>query len=817
MQKATGSMMLQMAIDNIMINVVKDNDTSSNNLLDPALPSDGWSTRWCEDKYPYVDDESKSVRVNGTTGANGGSNQDASYPFWTGNYNKWMFANDVELHGTESSYASENTVYDSGDSVLDLVYEGNNLVTSTMTVTGGYGDTEEVPYEYYQYLSLENIRMDTDNSADILATVNAGNMELGGQTYSAKRVNPGTDDSSFGVSASSDSGDNQSGDTDVEWLHSPTDYTDTSLRNSNFVISEDIETVDNDYWDDYLLASYSDFNHELIMRNPLTNLNNNQKMWEKGLVDPIDIDWGNWTPATRYDGQASHSYSFYSPIITYDNYDYENYAKDIFDTADTDHDGHIYWNVDNQGIENFSGDYIIDGYSKSTSFANGCKPQYGFGGEPIEWLSSSADDYVVLKHDNTDDVAIDIIRLTPAYNARVDANNDQTNADDAFAYVPSVKKIKIALLEDWSDTKSIIDMWMVDVQQWCVTDIVLQVNPTLDADGAQIMGDGSGILFQVLEVWNEDYAAKTGNANTYGNIDVCFGGIAEVYLYGKDASSGYQELTTKLANKTLLEESYRLEDPKLQDTIDGGAYWVDEETENSAYRRSMSQGMYEISQEVNINNESIGSMRYSCGQVTPIRMSSTDFSSKFIAEYNAEFEQITELNNQIQLWSVIRIALQLICTALIAAASALTSPAGGVGGVFLATLAFGLGIFTAVQIATMVISTFNPEMADYLSRIVFDTIDMFIGTIISNVCQIMDKALNTDFFMKIGQPLLYGTYMFFSDPGGTIARGLVYCGATVFSDMNPNEMVFIISDGFERNLMSSTAFNMFDYNDPPDN
>ena len=96
----------------------------------------------------------------------------------------------------------------------------------------------------------------------------------------------------------------------------------------------------------------------------------------------------------------------------------------------------------------------------------------------------------------------------------------------------------------------------------------------------------------------------------------------------------------------------------------------------------------------------------------------------------------------------------------------------------------------------------------------FDTVDIVVGTIINSICQFSDDNFNTTFGKDIG-PLLYVTYMCWSDPGGTIARAVEAVGATL-TGMDYSDVELVITDDFERTLLTGTAFNMWDYYDPPE-
>ncbi|MHA2245288.1 MAG: LamG-like jellyroll fold domain-containing protein [Candidatus Hodarchaeales archaeon] len=825
---AVGTMMLSIALDNVTINALTDNQTNAyNNILAPDMENNN-----ANDKYPYTqgspgDDDLMALRNNGMKGPTGNQNSYGSYPIWTGDYNKWAFENDVS-----STVYTEETTFDAGDSINQLVYEGSHLMTTIALETGDYQGEVINPYQHTQYLSVENLRYDGSNSVNLYTGVSASTTGGNSNTYATKLDIDDNEIVNVGVRWESTEEKTHKGqnepsggyDDTYEWdIYPQLGFGDE--KSPAVSLSRSLEQFSG--WgspDKDIIEIEDDSQREIILRSPLVNLYNNQKFYEHGLsvaqAGETIVPRGG-TGTSNYG--ATMAWSPYSPLILFDKYDIsDDTAQEAFNITSGDEE--IYWQPAFRNRTTFE----VDGINDGIAYASGGGQTKDCGGDgAVQWLSSGPDDIVALEHDDSsyDKVTVDLIRITPALNCYWNVPQDiydDPPSDHIYAKIPSIKKIRVRLIEDYEGTEeTVVRSWDLELQKWQTTDVVLQVNPSLTEEDAVILDDGSAIVFQILEVWNEDYRDIEGDqeVNIETITDNAFGGIAEVYLYGNTYTTGnYNDIGTTIEQFTLPEDAIRYNDAETEWAYDGGTYFLDEGG-NDVQRRSMNGGTYQVTISAGQNDEDIGGLRFNADQGIIFRTTSIDIDHVMIGEWQKEMaQQENEFWVSLVTNVLATIALSVIAVALMASIKGL--PFGlAVAARTITTVGAIISGLITLQNVLYIFGAY--EAAAFVSSILVIR-DVIIGGLIHGVAELLDfqacvvgtilsgSQYETHWYRETLQPLAYGIYMVTLDLRGTSARLVQKQSLKAFTGVTEDEIEMIMFYNFERKLMAGEAFNFCD-------
>jgi len=833
-----GSMMVSIALDNVLTNALRDNKTSSTNLLNPEF-SDGQPL----DKYPYVSSTRLAIRNNDTSGVDY-DGQDgvepeerySNYPIYTGNYLKYCFANGLAINNG-SVYPTISGQYSENRSITELVYEDNNLMTTIALETGKYyGETLD-PHKYPQYLTLENIShngRDTMTDGSEMVTLVAG---IQTQRWNQESTMYGSDieiDGNSKVSFGAQYGGTHKGNnynTIREWEIYPKEPQDT-LKSPAVYLSE---YTDSSYipWNN-LVEHNNLMRRELIVRHPIVNNYNNQMAYELHLSDAFKDN--DITFRGRYNNKnygASMPWSYASAMIIKDEYNNGD-AISTFDSithiaAGMPTSTELSWKNTNEYY--FSPDKLIDGVNMHI---------YGGGGnnnsgEAYQWLSPGPDHKIILENDSGTDYSVDIIRIAPSLNCRLDIPTAE-GTKNVFLKVAQPKRVKVELLSDPDDESSIIKFYIIDMQRWQTTDSVIVVNPDRSEENALYP---KAIAIQILDVWDRDYTGyQYHGSGAYLMEDTTYdawnnyGGIAEVYLYGKpkDGSGNYQTISSEIEVFTTPEEAIRFNDQENNLFIDGGTYWTEPGEENEGFNRSMSVGSYNVFISASRNDKVVTSARYSATYNTVIQGVSTDFTAEFMGYWKNKIEE--------EKWvSLIKGAIQVVCMAVAAAlvVAALMLIASGLfamiglstaytasiiataaGTTFIKTLGVGLLIYGGI----LAVGLISPESSAFLSTIYFQLEDIIAGATVHAFVEIMDAAGAMISGKEIGsvhwwrqkvQPLLYGAYMLTLDIKGTVGRYLSAAVTIGLGLQDVSELNFTMFDPYERAMLAGESYNYLDF------
>lgn len=841
---SVGSMMVAMALDNIIINALRDNQTSGTNLLNPM-----WSDGNALDKYPYLDDNVLGLRNNASTGQNQYSPDHMNFPIWTGNYNKWMFANGFALRG-DNAYVLEGPGgnFDSGDSILQLVYEGNNLITTLPVETGGQdgGGTPKQanPYTRPQYLSLENITYSGADSGDdgsalpsIISGVATSDWRNVGSQYGLEII-PSASGHHYSAGISSNTHIGAGGPNGIhEWSYYPQDTTNDS-RSRPVQLSHDINSysgfaTSSGAMGDLLDDSFTtNLNREIILRHPIVNLFSNQAYYEAGIIDDISApEWWDYTVTPRGRGDSGNSYNYgasmpwsiYSPLILNDGFSSDSINASF--TAGSYGGQNLQWGEDGGSSYTFLPSYVLDG----TAYDNS-SPQAGGGstpaGQPRQWLA--ADEYHILTLEANEAVSLDAIRISPALNSVFDF----VGPSIGYLKVAPVKTLEV-IISNTNDFPiggdDILASYLVTLQKFQTTDIIIPVNPSGTVDDFMSVPAGGSITFRVVNSYDSSYAGFAGNTEDFDMTlpylaNSNSGGIGEIYLYGTPGTT-YTPISTKLVPFNAPEDGRRYTDNLKPWMIDGGTYYQDDQ-ENKGIRRGMNGGTYQISISTARNEPDIGSLRFMVDHGVLANVASTDFTPEFIAHWQAEIQK-TQLAQLIFL--LFTVLLSIILIAVTAGIGALamggvTLSAAVVVGAkagFVATMAIG-GIITTVQIAGIV----SPTLGGFLG-LLLQMEDIVAGALINLFCELLDLGTTWSFglfnylltgeqivshrWRKKLQPLLYALYALFLDFNGTIPRQTAGAFMDIFLGYDPDDLTHIMYDNYELALQRGEAYNFFDY------
>jgi hypothetical protein len=837
-----GSMMITIALQNIVTNALRDNDTTSTNLLNPSFTI----SQLPNDKYPYTNPTHLSIRSNdgygydydgdelGTDGIEE-EEQYISYPLYTGTYQKWLFSTNSSLPGQTTGAFVEIDDSDTLVSVTELVYENNNLHTAMITETGGYDGESIDPHERPQYLSVENVSFSgTSSSSNLSVGVNAAIDNQSVAIYGSNVTGSSGNRYSFGVSPDTHVGTGGFNGK-YEWQTYPKASGNIDMSPSQYMSYMMDEP--NIPWSDRLVHN-DDMNREIITRHPLVNLYNNQMAYESGLSE-ASISYNTvprgGTGSNDYGGTMPWSYT--SPIIIDD----QASTDDIINLSDGF--WYVYDNLDDSlfteypygWIYRFIHDKVIDDDIMDNTYGG-----WNSSGETKQWLSTGSDHTITI-YNNWPQLSfsMDLIKITPALNCMRDFGSYNN-----YLKVEQIKTLKVDILKGDPFDGNVLKSYIVHPQKWQTTDIVIPVNPLLTAEDKLL---SRGIRLQILEVWDDDYGAFEADDgytlhidDNGADADENFGGIAEVEIYGRQYSGSYEPMDTEISPFSYPEDSIRFPDSDAPWCIDGGSYWTDGVNED--YNRSMSTGSYTVNLGVSRNEGDVGGLRYEASQSVKVNSASTDYTPEFIGywqEYIAEQKRNQDLQT---FWMIVSLVAVIVVAALTAGIGAylgagILAAAGFIETGITIGAAVGIGVsagistakfITAFVITVQVVGLFAPEVSAFATTVVFQWTDILVGGMIHLFCELMDNTGsawfnggdNTHWWRKNIQPILYTLYAAVWDTDGTLPRLIARTTMDIFTDASSAELDYFMYDDYEKAMLDGETYNFLDIpsyidQDPP--
>ncbi|MHA1228279.1 MAG: hypothetical protein ACTSPV_16175, partial [Candidatus Hodarchaeales archaeon] len=359
----------------------------------------------------------------------------------------------------------------------------------------------------------------------------------------------------------------------------------------------------------------------------------------------------------------------------------------------------------------------------------------------------------------------------------------------------------------------------VKVPQWLTSDIVLVLNKDFTEENAT---RPAAISFQITEVWDNTYDSSINDGPIGGSALDNFGGIAEIYLYGKkDPSGDYLPVNTEVLKPKTPENAMRYTNDELLGVMNSGNYWIPEgETDLVGYR-SISGGSYSIGMTVSKDDtDSVGSKRFNCDMALKVNTASRDISAQYAKDVNDEItEQLIMMGLSMILDAVITI---LVISGIGAVAGWIAS---GIRDAFFGAnlivrvLSFGQRVAKVAKlVATLYavsvpVGLLCPELMPFI-MLFTDIQDMLFYFIFNTLMiGIADAVLSPkDHVIRstLG-PLLTGIYMWIFDISGTLPRVVSAAVSGVIFNKDPGEVLYNKFDEYELAMMRGEDFNWLDY------
>jgi len=832
-------MALISVLDNISVNALRTNSNVGTNgyMLGTNFDSNGYM----KDKYPYdqsADYDSRwSIRINDTAGPDGDPDTTddnyVNYPIWTGDYRKWLFTHDIRvgwiLDNDPLAYKPINKIYGPGDKITDLIGNGYQLVTNMAVETGG----ENEPLKNTQYLSVENVYVSNTetNPQDVIVAIVGNKWPAITSLLGSKVETSSGTKHTFGVSSQTHMGDN-SPNVINEWDRYDKNKDDQGTESEEVWLSDRLANSNNgwvnaDVSGVFNWSNNSSLDRELILRHPQINLYNNRKAYERGLTKNLSSlkcvprgrsDQGSYSAASKNYGAvhpwAAYSYTILEDSITdmiSDNPTTYLSAMDCYTLVkESGSTGTREWNYNGGPYKQFSKDKVLDKRCFDVDHN-----QYGGSksdGTPLQWLSSNSDHVIMLYGSQSSPV--DIIRIVPAMNSRW-----YSVGEDGYLGVNQIKELVVRLHSGQTIGQDVYKTIKVEVPQWLTSDIVLVLNKDFTEENAT---RPAAISFQITEVWDDTYDSNTNEGPIGGSALDNFGGIAEIYLYGKkDLSGDYLPIDTEVLKPKTPENAMRYTNGELLGVINSGNYWIPEGENDLVGYRGLSGGSYSIGMTVSKDDtDLIGSKRFNCDMALKVNTMSRDISAQYAKDVNDEIAgNLTEM--------LISLVLDAIITILVVSGigAVLGWIAAGIreaffGASFLVkALSFGqkatklIKMIAILYAISVPVGLLCPELMPFI-MLVTDIEDMLFYAIFNTLMiGIADTILSPkDHVIRstLG-PLLTGIYMSTFDISGTLPRVVSAAVSGVIFNKDPSEVLYNKFDEYELAMMRGEDFNWLDY------